>query len=470
MVFSSTDFLFLFLPVFLLAYFLASARAANAVLLVASLAFYAVGEGGFVALMLASIGLNWALGLRIARAATKARRLWLTTGIVANLGLLGGFKYTGFLANGVLGLDSSAAAAIHLPLGISFFTFQAISYLVDVHRRDAEAETSPLRLGTYIAMFPQLIAGPIVRFASVSEALRNRTVTLRHFYYAYAFFALGLASKVLLADAVAPMADAVFGADPRALRADTAALGIAAYTLQIYFDFLGYSAMAIGLGHLLGFTFPRNFDFPYTARSLTEFWRRWHISLSTWFRDYLYISLGGNRGPAWRTYLNLWIVFLLTGLWHGAAWSFIVWGIGHGALLVAERLGGARILERLPHPLAHLYLIVAVALLWVPFRADSLEAAGGLIAALARLDAELVPRAFLTNEALLSMALAALLAAPHAGRIMDMIVEMPRYGPWPERLKPWRVVAGLAFFSLLATASTIKLLSGSYSPFLYFRF
>lgn len=471
MVFSSTDFLLLFLPAFLLCYFVGG-RAANPVLLVFSLLFYAVGESGHALVMVSSIGFNWAIGLAIAAAAGWRRRLWLGIGVGGNLALLGWFKYLGFLATEVLGLDPAEAgfaATVHLPLGISFFTFQAISYLVDLARGDCRVERSPFRLGSYIAMFPQLVAGPIVRFASVAEALRARTVTPAHLYHGLGFFALGLAAKVLIADGVAPVADALFGTDPARLRADAAVLAVVAYTLQIYFDFLGYSLMAVGLGAAIGFRFPRNFDHPYSARSVTEFWRRWHISLSTWFRDYLYIPLGGNRHGPLRTYLNLWTVFLLTGLWHGASWSFVAWGAFHGAFLVVERLGAGRLLARLPGAVGTVWTLAAVMAGWVLFRADSLAGATGMFAALGRWAAPVTAGSQLTTEVWLTLAAGVLLAGPRIGRALGRVVAMPALDA-AASLRAGAVAAGLALWLALVAASLVKVLSGGYSPFIYFRF
>ncbi|MGF1502161.1 MAG: MBOAT family O-acyltransferase [Paracoccaceae bacterium] len=474
MVFSSLDFLFVFLPVFLVVYAVGG-RAANAILLAASLVFYATGEGVFLAVLLVSIALNAGIGRQIAGSEGQARTRWLGLGLALNLGLLGWFKYAGFLTTDVFGFDpesgiGAGAAAIHLPLGISFFTFQAISYLVDIHRGTVAAERSTLRLGTYIAMFPQLIAGPIVRFESVAKALHARSVDLRHLYYGLAFFATGLAMKVLIADGVAPIADAVFAENPAQLRADTALLGTLAYTAQIYFDFAGYSSMAIGLGLVLGFRFPQNFDFPYVARSVTEFWRRWHMSLSSWFRDYLYIPLGGNRHGAWRTYRNLAIVFLATGLWHGAAWTFVLWGAFHGAFLILERIGLGRLLERAPAGLAHGVTLVVVMAGWVLFRAEDLGHAGGVYAAFLRLDGPVVPAAHLSTEGAMTLFAAAAFAGPWIGRGIAGAVALPRYGPWPEPLRPGPVAMGLVLWIALIALSSAKLLAGSYSPFIYFRF
>ncbi|MEO0620800.1 MAG: MBOAT family O-acyltransferase [Pseudomonadota bacterium] len=467
MVFSSIDFLFLFLPAFLIAATVAG-RSANAILLAFSLLFYAVGEGFFVLLMCASITLNYGAGRLIDASTGRQRRMWLGLGVAGNLALLGHFKYLGFLAQDVLGVPG-VAEGIHLPLGISFFTFQAISYLVDVHRGDCRAERSVLRLATYIAMFPQLIAGPIVRYSTVAEALSDRTVTPRMLAQGVLFFCAGLAAKVLIADGAAPAADAIFGADPDTLRGDAAALGIVAYTIQIYFDFLGYSAMAVGLGYILGFSFPQNFNHPYIALSVTEFWRRWHISLSRWFRDYLYIPLGGNRlGPV-RTYLNLAIVFFATGLWHGAAWTFIAWGAFHGAFLVLERAGLGRWLDRLPIALRAAYTLAAVMAGWVLFRAETFTAAAGMFGALGRIEAEIPAAAHLTTELALTLCLGIALSGPWAGRLLQTVAALPTFAPHGP-VAAWKMATGLFLFGGLAALAVIKILAGSYSPFIYFRF
>ena len=472
MAFSSVEFLFLFLPLFLLFYF-GALGLANGILLGTSLLFYLIGEGWFVFVMLASILGNFLFGRAIGVAAEGARRIWLIAGVIANLALLGYYKYIGFLVTSVLALSSPQAEfarAIHLPLGISFFTFQAISYLVDVYRRDTLPETSLVRLGAYIAMFPQLVAGPIVRFSSVADSLRSRQVSLWHLYYGLAFFAVGLAAKVLIADGLAGYADNVFATPAQDLRGDAALLGVVIYSLQIYFDFLGYSAMAVGLGLALGFRFPRNFNLPYTAQSVSDFWRRWHMSLSSWFRDYVYIPLGGNRAPLWRTSLNLWIVFLITGLWHGAAWNFIVWGMYHGAFLTLERIGGARLLGALPEVLRHLYLCVVVGLGWVLFRAESLSHANDYLVALFRPSGEITPWTYLTHETLGTLLVAMLFCTPQVGRWIGKVVELPSYDPWPGTLPRLRVSFGVGIYVLLIALCTAKILSGSYSPFIYFRF
>lgn len=328
MVFASPIFLFLFLPGVLLLYWVVpSRRWQNSVLLASSLLFYAWGEGGYLLVMLASIGLNYVLGL--AAAQSRWRRYVVLATVTANLGLLGYYKYAAFIVEtfnsvtGTLGVKASTVPEVHLPIGISFFTFQAMSYVLDVHRGKVPAQRRLGDLALYIALFPQLIAGPIVRYADVWRQIMVRHVSMHDLERGVSRFVIGLAKKVLIANALAVPADAIFGLGLADLSTGVAWLGLICYALQIYFDFSAYSDMAIGLGQLFGFHFLENFDYPYTARSVQDFWRRWHISLSSWLRDYLYIPLGGSRCGRIRTQVNLVLVFLLCGLWHGAAWPFV---------------------------------------------------------------------------------------------------------------------------------------------------
>jgi alginate O-acetyltransferase complex protein AlgI len=359
LVFSSPIFLFIFLPATLLLYFLAGKAVRNLLLLVISLVFYAWGEELYVLILLASIALNYLFGLGIDFAIGRQRLWWLWGGVVGNLLLLGYFKYTGFILQN-MGVENAAALTPVLPIGISFFTFQALSYLIDLYYRRVQVQKNPLNLALYISLFPQLIAGPIVRYSEVEKEIIDRTVTRSDVAEGVQQFVRGLAKKTLLADPMGLVADRVFAIPEAGLTPETAWLGAICYSLQLYFDFSAYSDMAIGLGRIFGFKFPPNFNYPYTARSVTDFWRRWHMTLSRWFRDYLYIPLGGNRHGATRTYLNLWIVFLATGIWHGAAWTFIIWGAYHGAFLIIERLGLARVLLRLPRLMQHSYLLLVV--------------------------------------------------------------------------------------------------------------
>lgn len=378
MVFSSIVFLFLFLPAVLLGYYLLREELRNAFLLLMSLLFYAAGEPRFVFIMMASILANYLLGLFIGAAEGKRflKRISLVLVIAVNLGILFYYKYYDFAvsnANALLG-TSLPLRHIALPIGISFFTFQGMSYVLDVYMGKAQVQKNPLHVALYIALFPQLIAGPIVRYSDVSREIVSRKETLEDFASGVQRFTIGLAKKVVLSNQFAILADQAFGADPGQLGAGLAWLGAVAYTMQIYFDFSGYSDMAIGLGRMFGFHFRENFDYPYTSTSVTVFWRKWHISLSSWFRDYVYIPMGGNRRG--NVYLHLLTVFFLTGLWHGASWNFVIWGLWHGFFLIAERLlRKQNIAIPIPAALKWIYTMLVVVIGWVFFRAADLHAA-----------------------------------------------------------------------------------------------
>ncbi|AVT81484.1 MBOAT family O-acyltransferase [Rhodopseudomonas palustris] len=380
MLFSSPVFLFLFMPLLLLVYWSVPGPLRNSVLLVASLVFYAWGERFFALVMLGSIFGNWLLGLALDALTDPGRRkLVVAAAVVLNIGLLAVFKYSEFLIanlNALLetvGIAPVTVVAPHLPLGISFFTFHALSYVIDVYRGAARAQRRPVDFALYIAFFPQLIAGPIIRYHDISDQLRRRPVTLELAASGIERFLAGFGKKMLLANPLGEVADRIFALPAAELSPGAAWLGLVCYTLQIYLDFSAYSDMAIGLARLFGFTFLENFNYPYLSQSLQEFWRRWHISLSNWLRDYLYIPLGGNRVPPWRVYFNLATVFLLCGLWHGANWTFVVWGLIHGLFLIFERLGLATLLARMPRPVRHLYTLAVVSLAWVFFRAADLS-------------------------------------------------------------------------------------------------
>src|SRR6516164_6795495 len=353
MVFSSITFLFYFLPIFLAFYFVTpTIKGKNVVTLLFSLVFYAWGEPRFILVLLFSIVFNFLAALIIDRREGAPRRAALAVAVAGNLLVLALFKYANFVTGNLAALLAPlgigvAKTNIALPLGISFFTFHCLSYIIDIYRRRFRANRDPVDIALYIALFPQLVAGPIVRYKSVARQLDARRFTLGRASVGARIFIVGLAQKVLVADVVAPLVQVAFDqVHDRSLV--EAWIGLIAYTVQIYFDFAGYSNMAIGLGITLGFTFPRNFNLPYTSLSITEFWRRWHMSLSSWLRDYLYIPLGGNRAGALRTYCNLLTVFVLCGVWHGAAWTFVLWGVWHGLFLVVERLGLKALLARIP--------------------------------------------------------------------------------------------------------------------------
>ena len=477
MVFASTIFLFGFLPLALALYFSTPNRARNFTLLCASLAFYTWGEHEWVLVMLASTALNWLGAILVEGQSGRKTQKWLLGALIGiNLGALAVFKYGGFAienANRLLSLCGVAAfrpLELHLPLDISFFTFHAISYVVDVYRGQSRALKNPLDTALYIALFPQLIAGPIIRYHYIEEQLQKRRPSLSDMGYGVQRFILGLAKKVLIANVVARCADSAFELAPEQLGFGVAWVGVIAYALQIYFDFSGYSDMAIGLGSMFGFRFPENFDFPYVSQSITEFWRRWHISLSSWFRDYLYIPLGGNRVSKARTYLNLVVVFLLCGLWHGASFNFIIWGALHGAFLVLERTRYGAFLRAAPRALRHALTLLVVCVGWVFFRAADLGSALVFLRAMsgaaggARLGYPVA--LFLTPAVAFAAVWGVLFSTPIAALAKQLIEkrEALRFRAWAW---PALSVCTLLFLFVISAAF---LASRTYNPFIYFRF
>ena len=463
MLFSSLLFLFLFLPLVLGVYYLLPKRFRNAFLFLANLVFYGFGEPIFILLMLFSVAVNWAGGLWIARcrAASRQRRLAVTVTVAVNLLILGVFKYAGLISDTLRLIPPLAGlpvVEIPLPIGISFYTFQAMSYVIDVARGDCKPQRSVLRFGTYISLFPQLIAGPIVRYKDVAQQLEDpNRESAGMFNRGVEIFLVGLGKKVLLANTMGSLW-VVLSADPAASGLLGAWLGILVFGLQIYFDFSGYSDMARGLGQMFGFTFCENFNYPFIAQSVAEFWRRWHMSLTTWFRDYVYIPLGGNRKGFARTLLNIALVWTLTGLWHGASWNFLLWGVYYGIVLILERLFLGKLLDRLPRVLRHVYTIVMVSLGWTLFAIDRLSDSLKYLSALVT-PGGMAPTVRTQVLAYLPMFLAACLACLPAGRSL--------YLKLPER--PRRLVTGV--LGLLALVlCTGALVSDSYNPFLYFRF
>ena len=481
MVFSSTIFLFFFLPLTLLAYFVVGPRGRNAILLAASLLFYAWGETVYLLVMLFSIAANYLFGLLIDQARQRGRRgrLAFVFAVATNLGLLGFFKYANFFVDNlnqllqVLGVAPVEVGRVHLPIGISFFTFQALSYIIDLYRDETRVQRSLLNFALYKALFPQLIAGPIVRYRDVAREIEQRTVSLHDFAGGVQRFIIGLGKKVLIANVMGRAADTIFATPAETLPATLAWTGAIAFMLQIYFDFSGYSDMAIGLGRMFGFHFLENFNYPYIARSVREFWRRWHISLSTWFRDYLYIPLGGNRHGPVRTGANLLLVFLLCGLWHGASWTFLIWGVYHGIFLVLERVPAVRrLLDRLPAPLQHAYVLLVVLVGWVFFRADTFAHALAYLEAMVDFSR---PPLFnsqlflaLNNEFSLTLAAAVIGSTP-----VFMLLQRWRTGrpivpaPAMRWLAATAQVGSLGFVLVYSIAAV---LGGAHNPFLYFRF
>ncbi len=380
MIFSSIVFLVLFLPFTIILYYCSRGFFRNIVLFLSSLFFYAWGEGSYVLLMLFSIGLNYSIGLLLSKTSTGVkRRNYLIFGVFVNLLLLSYFKYTNWFFNSI-GIPLSET--IHLPIGISFFTFQAISYIIDVYRNETVPQKNLFQVGLYIASFPQLIAGPIVRYHEIAKQIISRKHNCTQFVRGVERFVFGLSKKVLIANSMAEIADLVFMQDYTLLSSGVAWLGIVCYTLQIYFDFSGYSDMAVGLGLMFGFKFPENFNYPYVASSIQDFWRRWHISLSSWFKDYLYIPLGGNRNGEIKKYRNLFIVFFLCGLWHGASLNFIVWGLIHGFFIAFEHKFLKKFLLNYSCIIGHLYTLFVVVNSWVFFRVESLSQAFDYLSAM----------------------------------------------------------------------------------------
>lgn len=476
MVFSSPIFLFLFLPTVLGLYFASPKRAHNSILLVASLLFYAWGEPRFIAVMLASVLGNYILAMLVEAAKPGFRRhLAIGATVFLNLGLLGFYKYANFVVENVnflRGLVFPASTPyplvpIELPLGISFFTFHALSYVLDVYRGDARAQRQPFTLALYIAFFPQLVAGPIVRYHEISDQLFDRRSSVPTFAAGAERFMLGLAKKMLIANVVAVPADALFTLDPTKLTTAGAWLGIVCYSLQIYFDFSGYSDMAIGLAALFGFRFPENFNYPYISQSLTEFWRRWHMSLSRWFRDYVYIPLGGNRGSTYRTYFNLITIFFLCGLWHGASWVFVVWGLYHGSFLVFERMGLGTKLTSLPRVLRHAYAILVFMIGWVFFRSTTLGQATAFLGAMAGRGsaAQLDLNLYVNKEVMLAIVVGLVASTPVVPFSRQKLAAMPN-GPLTRGAGVLRVGAFVTCFLF----SAMRLSAGTYNPFIYFRF
>ena len=472
MVFSSLNFLFLFLTALLVCYFLLPVRfrsARNGILLAFSLFFYGYAGGKYLLLMLFSVAVNYISGLFVCQGSQRMRKTVMVLSVICNLALLGWFKYAMFTAGVLndLGLSVPIPRVV-LPVGISFFTFQGMSYVLDVYRGDAPVEKNPLWVALYISLFPQLVAGPIVRYITVAEEIRVRRENLDEFVDGAIRFLLGLSKKMLLANPLGQVADAAFATPLSQLSAGMGWLGMVAYGLQIYFDFSGYSDMAIGLGKMFGFHFLENFEYPYISKSVTEFWRRWHISLGTWFRDYVYIPLGGNRCVRWKQIRNILVVWALTGFWHGAQWNFLMWGLYYGLLLLGEKYLWGKWVEKLPTPLRHIYALLLVFFGWIFFRAESLPYAAGMIKVMFGLG----------SGGIADQAVYYLLQ--FKWELMIAVVAALPVKQWAERLLskgeksvPAEVI-GLFGTRILALSlgffSFVKLVSSTFNPFIYFRF
>ncbi|MCD8255131.1 MAG: MBOAT family protein [Oscillospiraceae bacterium] len=462
MVFSSLIFIFLYLPVVLLIYYIFPAKWRNLWLFIVNLIFYGWGEPVYVFLMLASIAMNYAAGLAVGRlqeVSQSKSKAALAVCIVLNIALLGFFKYYDLFAETLSLLPgvSIAPLGLTLPIGISFYTFQCMSYPIDVYRGDARPQRNFVSFGTYVALFPQLIAGPIVRYKDIDAQLRSRVCDVEKFSSGVRRFVIGLGKKVLIANNIGLLWD-IYSASP-ALTTLGAWLGISAFTLQIYFDFSGYSDMAIGLGRMLGFEFAENFSYPYLSRSVTEFWRRWHISLGSWFRDYVYIPLGGNRCGRARQLVNILVVWTLTGFWHGANWTFLLWGLYYALLLIIEKAFLLRRLERAP-VLGHIYTLLAAVFGWVLFQLDSLPEVAAYCGAMLGFGsgAACAEDIFYLHSYAVTFIVAITAATPLGSRIFAKL---------PPRAKS---VAAPVLTALVLLLSTAYLVDATYNPFLYFRF
>lgn len=472
MVFSSPSFIFFFLPVFLLVYYLAPPRARNAILLVASILFYFAGAGYAAIVLILSVPLNQYVGIYIAdHMHSREAKIALASGIALNLLPLLMLKYFHFFGSSMidglalLGFKSTMQLPEWLlPAGISFFTFQGISYLVDIYRGQTKPAPTMIDFGMYHTSFPQLIAGPIVRYVEIEDRVVHRPIVLDQVEWGIVRFCFGLAKKIIIADNMGVIADQVFALPPGQLTTSLAWLGTAAYTLQIYFDFSGYSDMAIGLGCMLGFRFPENFNQPYRSQSITEFWRRWHMTLSRWFRDYVYIPLGGNRTGPLRTYLNLFIVFFLCGLWHGAAYTFIVWGLFHGLLLVIERVMRNRWAIEPSGLIGWGITLVLVMIGWVFFRSDTVSGAFGFLAAMFGLgqatEEAHVVAFYLTPDKLFFMALGVLVSLFPVERLQGSLTNWTLSARYP--------LQALALVCFVYSVAQIA--ANGFNPFIYFRF
>lgn len=471
MVFSSMFFLFIFLPVVLLTYYLMPAKLRNGTLLLFSLVFYAWGEPIYVVLMILSILINYMAGLEIeffleCKRKKRARRACIET-VVINLMILGFYKYYGFLIeniNAVFHLNLKYHE-LALPIGISFYTFQTLSYVLDVYKKKVKAQTNVITFGAYVSMFPQLIAGPIVRYSDVERQLKERVVSRQKFGEGAVWFIQGLGKKVLIANNIGKTFEAVQMLGTSNTSVLSAWIGCFAYTMQIYYDFGGYSDMAIGLGKMLGFEFDKNFDYPYIADSVTDFWRRWHISLGSWFREYVYIPLGGNRVSVVKHIRNLLIVWFLTGLWHGAAWNFIIWGLYYGILLIFEKYFLLGVWKKVPGVIRHIYTMILVMIGWMFFAASSLSSSAAYIGTMFGIGGAGLWDAtglYLLRSSLILGMIAAIVAIPFFYRKYSKLLFMKTIG-----LGKWIVAINYGVILLMSIA---YLVNATYNPFLYFRF
>ena len=470
MVFSSMIFLWLFLPLVLLVYFISNKKLKNIILLLSSLVFYAWGEPNYIFLIIISIIMNYIFGLLIDKY-RNMDKFFLVFAILSNMGLLGYYKYYNFFAiniNNIFSHEVIGVKEIILPIGISFYTFQILSYVIDLYRKEIKVQKNILNLALYVSFFPQLIAGPIIKYKDIEAEINNRKESVELFASGVRRFIYGLGKKVLLANSLALIVDNIYSNSISKLNTPIVWLAAVSYALQIYFDFSGYSDMAIGLGRMFGFHFPENFNLPYLSQSITEFWRRWNISLSTWFKQYVYIPLGGNRKGKIRTYINLFIVFFATGLWHGANWNFVLWGgVFYGTILVIEKLFLKKLLDKNKFKLLnHLYVIFIIIVGWVFFRCEGIGKALKILKMMFSFDFKtiyIVMPTFINMKNILILIVSIILC----GLGQRIFLFLPNSDKIKQIYSKWFEPVVLLF---IISVSIIELVASTYNPFIYFRF
>lgn len=467
MVFSSSIFIFVFLPLLVFLYYICGKRAKNYILLFSSLLFYAWGGIGYLKVLIISIIMNYAFGILIDKAKdnSKSKKLFLVIGVILNLALLFYYKYYDFFVENIniIFNTSLELKRIILPIGISFFTFQGMSYIIDIYRKDGKVNKNIFSVALYISFFPQLVAGPIVKYKAIDEQIRNRKESIDYFSHGISRFVIGLSKKIIIADMLGSISDNIFNlANSSGIDTITAWLGAICYTLQIYFDFSGYSDMAIGLGYFFGFEFPENFNYPYISKSITEFWRRWHISLSTWFKEYLYIPLGGNRRG--NVYFNLFIVFLVTGLWHGSSWNFIIWGLWHGLFMIIERfIRDKEWYKKIPSFIKVFITLFIVLIGWVLFKAATFEEGLKYLSIMFGLinfsNITFEFTYFINSKLILLIVIGAIASTPMFKNILN------KY----RNIEILEIIKTISII-LLFIVSIVFMVNSTYSPFIYFQF
>ena len=479
MVFSTSVFLYLFLPLTLIIYYIAPKKSKNFIILLSGLLFYSWGEPIYVVVMLISTMIDYFAGLVMNKFEGRKlpRRICLIVSVVMNLGLLGVFKYSGFIADNINAIAGQQLIDINnmnffgieflpmnmLPIGISFFTFQSMSYTIDLYLGNVKVQKNPISFAAFVTLFPQIVAGPIVRYDDVAKELDDRTITIDLIYDGIIKFIIGLAKKVLIANSIGSLWTEIKGLDLGGVSVLTSWLGILAFTFQIYFDFSGYSDMAVGLGKMMGFNFPKNFDYPYMSKSISEFWRRWHITLGSWFKSYVYFPLGGNRKGLPRTVLNLAIVWFLTGVWHGASWNFILWGSLYGVVIIIEKLFLGKVLKKLPTAICSIYTMLLVILGWVLFDTADLPTAGNYIATMFGASGILVDGSALYY--LSTYAITFIICIIGCTDLPKKAVELVR-----KKCTPLVNYGGIAVMAGMLVLCTAYLVDQTYNPFLYFNF